>query len=269
VTLRLPTPAMIVLLLAALGVLIALGAWQFGRHQEKQELGDRLGGRTEAPPIELARADATPPLAELDFRRVRVAGEWDMGRALVVTNRVRFGTRGEQLVVPLLPADGGPAVLVDRGWYPIELREEMRARVAEEPTGVALGMARDLSGGSARLVASAGWTAFRPASMAEALPYPVVAWGLIEGAAPLDTDRVAPPARAELPQTGYVPFRNTIPHMQYALTWWGLAATLAVVAVLRLWIVPLRQARAEGRGHGAPGPTATGSAPPGAEREGG
>ena len=247
-TLRLPTPVMIALLLAAFGVLIALGSWQYGRHQEKQELGARLGGRTEAPPIELSRGDATPPLEELDFRRVRIAGEWDVASALVVTNRVRFGTRGEQLVVPLRPAGGGPAVLVDRGWYPIELRDEVRARITVEPDSVALGMARDLSGGSARLIANTGWTAFRPASMAETLPYPVVAWGLIEGATPLDTDRVAPPARAELPQTGYVPFRNTIPHMQYALTWWGLAATLVVVAVLRFWIVPLRQARARERG---------------------
>ena len=61
-TFRLPAPAMIALLFVALAVLIALGAWQFGRHQEKQELGDRLGGRTDAPPLELRRADAVPPL---------------------------------------------------------------------------------------------------------------------------------------------------------------------------------------------------------------
>ncbi len=257
-TLRLPAPAVIALLLAVLSVLIALGAWQFGRHQEKQELGDRLGGRTAAPPLELGRADEAPPLADLDFRRVRMQGTWDLDRALVVTNRVRFGTRGEQLVVPLLPEQGGPALLVDRGWYPIELREEVRARLAGEPAGAASGMARDVSGGSARLVANAGWTAFRPTSMGETLPYPVVGWGLIEGDAPLPSGLAAPPTRAELPQTGYVPFHNTIPHMQYALTWWGLAATLAVVAVLRLWIVPSRQARA---GRGGDAPHAAGSAP--------
>jgi surfeit locus 1 family protein len=266
---------MIALLLAALAVLVALGAWQFGRHQEKQELGDRLGGRTDAPPLELRRADAVPPLGELDFRRVRIAGAWDLDRALVVTNRVRFGTRGEQLVVPLLPEDGGPAVLVDRGWYPIELREQVRARLAGEPAAVALGMARDLSGGSARLVAGVGWTAFRPASMAEALPYPVVEWGLIEGTAPLDSVRLTPPRAEELPQTGYLPFRNTIPHLQYALTWWGLAATLAVVATLRLWVAPRRQARAErdaerdSERHGADATRGAGSAEPDTGREGG
>ncbi|NIR58397.1 MAG: hypothetical protein GWO02_02200, partial [Gammaproteobacteria bacterium] len=134
-----------------------------------------------------------------------------------MANRVRFGTRGEHLIVPLLPGGGGPALLVDRGWYPRELREEVRDRLSEQAAGAARGMARDLDGGSARLAGEAGWTAFHPASMASALPYPVVDWGLIEGDSPLDTDVRAPPRPEELPQVGYMPYRNTVPHMQYAL----------------------------------------------------
>lgn len=240
-TLRLPTPALLALIVAALCVLLALGAWQFGRHQEKQRLGERLGERAEEPPLELARADRAPPGPELDFRLVSISGHWDLESALIVTNRVRFGTRGEEIVVPLLPAGGGPAVLVDRGWYPLELRDEVRARLADEASGTVRGLARHLDPGGARLVPGAGWTSFHPASMAGALPYAVVDWGLLEGDAPLDTGALAPPDPAELPQRGYLPYRNTIPHLEYALTWWGLAVTLAAVAVVRLWFVPRRR----------------------------
>jgi len=241
VTLRLRTPVLLLLLLSALAVLLALGGWQFGRHQEKQGLAERLGQRTEQPPIALERADEAPAGPDLDFRLVRIAGSWDIERSLIVTNRVRFGTRGEQLVVPLRPAGGGPAVLVDRGWYPLELRDEVRARLAQEPAGIARGMARQLDAGVARLVPGAGWTAFHPASMATALPYAVVDWGLIEGEAARDTGALAPPSPGQLPETGYLPYRNTIPHLEYALTWWGLAATLAVVAVVRLRVAPGRR----------------------------
>ncbi len=253
-TLRLRTPALLILLLASLAVLIALGTWQFARHQEKQRLGDRLGDRTEAAPIALQRADAAPPGRDLDFRLVRITGSWDLDRSLIVTNRVRFGTRGEEVIVPLRPSGGGPAVLVDRGWYPLELRGEVRMRLAAEPAGEALGMARYLEEGGARLVANAGWTSFHPASMAGTLPYPVVAWGLIEGDAPLDTDALMPPSPSELPQTGYVPYRNTIPHLEYALTWWGLAATLASVATVRLWVVPRRRTASSGGSAAGPPP---------------
>ncbi len=237
-TIRLSTLATIALILMAFGLLVTLGTWQFSRHQEKQALSQLLSGRTDAPPLQLQRADVTPRPEELNFRRVRIAGTWDFDYTLIVTNRVRFGTRGEQMVVPLLPHDGGAALLVDRGWYPRELREQVRARLSEQPAGTVKGMARDLSGSSARLVTNVGWTDFRPLSMAETLPYNVVGWGLIEGDMPLDTDWLTLPLPGELPQTGYIPFHNTIPHLEYALTWWGLAMTLAVVTVLRVWIAP-------------------------------
>lgn len=253
-TFRLRMSALLVLLLTSLAVLIALGTWQFARHQEKQHLAERLDGRTEAAPIELRSADAAPSRDELDFRRVRIVGTWDLDHALVVTNRVRFGTRGEQLVVPLLPADGGPAVLVDRGWYPLELRDEVRGRLAVESGGTAVGIARALDGRAARLVPDTGWTSFHPASMSDVLPYAVVAWGVIEGDAPRSTNTLVPPLPGELPQTGYLPYRNTIPHLEYALTWWGLAATLAIVASLRLWVVPRAQARRVGGAAGGAQP---------------
>ena len=38
----------------------------------------------------------------------------------------------------------------------------------------------------------------------------------------------------ELPVTGYDGYRNTTPHIEYALTWFGLAAVLAVTTGVRI-----------------------------------
>lgn len=219
-------------------MLIGLGVWQLSRFQYKQRLQVDLDTRIAAPQLELG-AGAAPP-DDLDYHRVALEGRWDIEHALTITSRVRYDTQGEEVVVPLLPADGGPAVLVNRGWYPLSERERVRAQLAQPQAGRVEGLARQSQGGTARRSGSGAWTTFDVQAMGGTLPYAVASFGVVEGPRLAEEQTTPPPT---LPVQGYSGFRNTTPHLEYALTWFALAAVLAVTAYLRLF----RRARTHAR----------------------
>ena len=243
------TPAVLALVAAALAVLAALGVWQLARHGYKQRLAEERAAALAAAPLaagEAARAasDGGGGADAVAWRRVALDGEWDYARAQIVANRTRFGLRGEEVYVPLRPADGAPALLVRRGWYPAEERGAVLAGLAaSEP---AEGLALPSGGAVAGRGADGAWIRFGPASIAAALPYAVAPVHVAAGGLADPPPRRLPDER---PVTGYARWRNTTPHVEYALTWFGLAAALAATAGARM-----RRGRA-GRG-AAPGPPA-------------
>lgn len=133
--------------------------------------------------------------------------------------------------MPLLPAGGGPAVLINRGWYPADEREAVLAVLAGEDGGLA-GLIRVGRGVRATQVPDGSWTRFDVDSIAELLPYEVVPWRATAGERVEFLPRSAPPER---PVTLFEGYRNTTPHMEYALTWFGLAVTMVVTAGVRVW----------------------------------
>ena len=225
---RLQTPAVLVLVAAALVVLTALGAWQLTRNEWKQQLIRDRDAAIAAPPI--AAAEATTLDGEsIEYRRVALDGEWDYGRTQIVANRTRFGLRGEDVYVPLLTGGGTPALLVHRGWYPAAERERVLAGLEANapPEGLALRASNAMTNRNAE----GAWTRFGLDSIAGALPYPVAPLYVIAGERVEQQPRQAPD---ELPVTGYEGYRNTTPHIEYALTWFGLAAVLAVTTGVRI-----------------------------------
>ena len=110
---------------------ISLGFWQLGRWREKREGNDRLRAALAAPPLPLAAGAAGLRLAALRGGRVRIDGRYDETRQVVLVGRTRNGNPGVHVVTPLLPDDGGPAVLVDRGFVPSP--DAATARPAEVP----------------------------------------------------------------------------------------------------------------------------------------
>ena len=227
-----PRSTLLLLALAAAGavVLSGLGAWQLMRNDYKHDLTRELDARGAAAPLTPVEA-ASMPDADLDYRRLALAGEWDYDRLQVIANRMRFGQRGEEVVVPLRPAGGGPAVLVNRGWYPVAEREAVLAMLADEDEGLD-GLIRVGRSLRATQGPDESWTRFDVASIAGLLPYDVVPWRATAGELVEQLPRSAPPER---PVTLYEGYTNTTPHMEYALTWFGLAAAMLVTASVRVW----------------------------------
>ncbi len=210
----------------ALGILLSLGFWQLHRLAWKEALIQNLEDRTTGPAVPLpAGADLIDSdLAELEFRRVRVTGELDLDSSLSLLNRTFEGKVGVHVIAPLVRPDGD-VVLMDLGWSPPDFAPG-RAKSARD--------ASDFEG-FVRLFHKPGmfvpenevgrglWYAMNATEMAAAVGVAAVAPVYVT-VAPSDDAEGYPQAIAPA-----VNLRND--HLQYAITWFGLAAGLIAVFV--------------------------------------
>jgi surfeit locus 1 family protein len=218
----------------AFAVLIGLGVWQIQRKAWKENLIASLTERLAAPPQALPSPAAWPRLdpAADEYRRARFNAEFDHGKeafvfAAATAFRPDVTEPGDWVFTPARLADGS-IVIVNRGFVP-DARRDPRSR----PDGQ---VARPIE-----IVGAMRWPDIRhwftpgddpghnlwfardPAAIAAAKGLGAVAPFYIEQETP------APPGG--LPQPGKLVVSLPDNHLQYALTWFGLAAVLAGVFV--------------------------------------
>lgn len=218
----------------AIALLVGLGSWQLARLSWKTDLLTRVTERMAEEPVALPPPDewTSLDLSAWSYRRVRAEGTFDHGHeARVYVNlaehRGPLKGPGYFLLTPLR-LKGGGVVIVNRGFAPqgavgLAARPEGEVEVtgplreaedrnmftpADDP-GRRLFFARD------------------PRAIAEGLH--------VENAAPFTVDAEVAPGAGPNPQAGEtrVSFPNR--HLEYALTWYGLAATLAAVFGAFAW----------------------------------
>jgi surfeit locus 1 family protein len=217
--------------LAAFLVLIGLGTWQLERRQWKEGLIAAREAALAAPPVDLASdADAA---RGLEFRRVRATGTFLHDRELLLnaTERSRGGA-GYLVLTPLRLASGA-VLLVERGWIPRELRDRLR-REAGNPTGeIAVeGILRLAPEGRPGWFvpdndpAKNEWYYLDLAAMARAAGVP--------DALPFYVEAGPAPNPGGYPLGGQANTELRNEHLQYAITWYCLAAALAVIYLLLL-----------------------------------
>src|SRR6478735_544364 len=207
--------------LSALLGFLALGLWQVQRLGWKEELIARIDRQLRAEPAPAPPAQAMP-LREVDeYRRVSAQGRFDYGREVAVRASTALGA-GYWVLTPLQRADGS-WLLVNRGFVPQELRAQIPR--GEETVSV-VGLLRltepDGSLLQANVPAEGRWYSRDVAAIAQAQ-------GLAGPVAPFFVDAQATPATtAAWPRPGLtvVQFKND--HLFYALTWFALAAIMAV-----------------------------------------
>lgn len=212
-------------------VLIGLGNWQLDRKAWKEGLIATLGQRLAAAPSEL------PPLqlwagltaAADEFHRVRFAAQLlPHEEALVFTSgspfRPDLSGPGYWVFAPARLAGGG-LIVVDRGFVP-EGRQDKATRTAGEVDAVTdmVGVMRwPEQPGWFVPQADPGhnlWFVRDPKAIAQAKN-----WGEV---APFFIELESPQPPGGLPLPG--PLRVNLPddHLQYAMTWFGLAAVLVI-----------------------------------------
>ena len=103
------------ILLTAMAVpgFIALGIWQLHRGEHRREVWQQF----ERSDVEAIEANAAS-LAQLPmFTRVRVSGQFDSARQILLDNISHDGKPGYEVLAMLRLADGS-GLLVNRGWLP-------------------------------------------------------------------------------------------------------------------------------------------------------
>ncbi|HKW52981.1 MAG TPA: SURF1 family protein [Stellaceae bacterium] len=211
-------------------VLLGLGTWQVERLFWKEGLiAERQAAVTAAPialPPSLAAARA------LQYHRVRVSGRFANDRELYLGATSPDGRAGYQVITPLRLPDGA-SVLVNRGFIPQD-RKAPDSRAAGELAGdvAVTGLLRLAPQGKPH------W--FIPANSPERnywlyVDIPAMAAAAhVDGVLPFYLDADATPNPGGLPVGGQTPLELPNDHLQYAITWYALAAALAVIYILLL-----------------------------------
>lgn len=200
---------------------IALGMWQLERLHWKLALIEQVNSNLKKPPISLAKA-LEMESAAAQYRRVTLAGQFNYSKEAYVFGTSANGAVIYHVITPLV-VNGGRTLLVDRGIVPERLREP-HARPRGNPTGT-----RRITG-VWRIPDSAGW--FTPAhNRANRVWYArdvqrIAETGGIRLAAPVVIEADSTPNPGGWPKGGQtvVAFRND--HLQYAITWFALAAVI-------------------------------------------
>lgn len=210
----------------ALAVLLGLGTWQVERLHWKEGLNATLAARLAAPAVAPEALPVDP--ADAEFRRVRLDGRFRHDRELYLGPRTLRGEVGVHVVTPFERTSGG-TVLVDRGFVPAA-RKDPATRAEGQVAGVVT------VDGVVRLPGRRGlftpddepranqWFVVDPPAMAAAAG--------IGAVAPWYADAGPAPNPGGLPVGGQTVVMLPNNHLQYAVTWYGLAAALVVIYVL-------------------------------------
>lgn len=247
--------------LVGLAILIGLGSWQLERLAWKEGLIDKIRLREQTEPMLLDAAAALHAAGQdLEYTRVRARGRLLNDRALFYFAHEKDGP-GAHVYVPMQTPDGA-IVIVNRGFLPDSQRSPFiaAARMPGPETEV-LGLLRrpgikgwfvpdnnieknqwywrDLPGMAKAMTTGSGQKVvpfFLDAVAADA-PAPAEPKAgapslrpIAEGASPVPRGGAT---RLELPNR----------HLEYALTWYGLAAALSVVYLT--YLIRLRRQRRE------------------------
>ena len=216
---RTPVAGALVATAVAFAILVGLGVWQIQRLHWKQGLIAQVDAAERAPPVPLG--PGTPPL----FTRVRVHGTLRADHLALYGADVRGMRMGAQ-AIQLLDRPVGKPLLVELGWVPTD------GGLPHPSSGEA-----DVIG-YVRLPDPPGWLSAADDSEGRhfyALDPHTIAQSLgAADASPFTLVALGPPAPPGQPQPADALPRPVNNHLQYALTWFGLAASL--LGVFGTWV---------------------------------
>ena len=218
--------------LVAVVAMVMLGLWQLRRHDEVTSSNDRVRSRLALPVVSVDEV-LTPGVdpEEAVYRRVEATGRFDPSQEVVLDNRSNQGRAGKHLLTPLV-TESDRALIVDRGWIPLDLPSDTTS--VRPPTGavrvVGVLFSSERKGTFGPTIPSDGRVSAVPradvARLAQQLPYP---------AYPLYLRIVSqsPTRTGELPIPPGLPVLDDGPHLSYAVQWFLFATVaLAVFAAL-------------------------------------
>lgn len=224
----------VLILLAALVILLGLGTWQVERLQWKESLLADIAARKDAPPVPLSAIEAMAASGgDIEYRTVTASGHF-------LNNKERdfLATYGDEpgfYIYTPLQLDDGRYVFVNRGYVPSDAKEpEMRKQGQLTGEQTVTGLARaELSGQPSGMPDNDlaknifFWKDLETMASSVGLPKDKVLPFFI------DADRTPNPAGLPIGGVTIVDLPNN--HLQYAVTWYGLAVALVAIVAISWW----------------------------------
>ncbi|CAN7198735.1 SURF1 family protein [Rhizobium rhizogenes] len=222
------------ILLVALGILLALGTWQVERLHWKEGLLADIAERQSAPAVPLSAIETMAASSgDIEYRVVTASGHYlnDKERHFFTTNE---GDAGYHVYTPLQLVDGR-YLFVNRGFVPdVDKAPEKRmqgqltgeqtvtglarAKLASQPSGIPDNdLAKDIF----------YWKDLDAMAASDGLPKDKVL--------PFFVDAGKAPNPGGLPIGGVTIVDLPNSHLQYAVTWYGLAAALVAIVAISWW----------------------------------
>jgi surfeit locus 1 family protein len=226
------------LVLICVGMLCSLGVWQLHRKVWKEKLIAAMTARLNAQPEPLPPSSQWGKLTQDadEFRRVSFSAQFLPGQAALVYTpgsalRTDIEGPGYFAFAPARLSDGS-VVVIDRGFVPADWKDLARlaSTTPKEPIQI-VGVLR--------------WpeerSLFTPSADSKSNlyflrdPKSMSAQGYWNASAPFYVDQESPLPPAGLPLPGKLEVHLRDDHLQYAITWFGLAAGL--LGVYGWWLV--------------------------------
>lgn len=224
----------------AFAILIALGTWQVQRLQWKEDLIATIDDRVKSQPL---------PLSEVEVM-YRASGDVDYEPVIAVGTFQHEGERhffatweGKSgfFVYTPMRLDDGRYVMVNRGFVPYELKDAAKRPTGQVPGVVTVkGLARNpLEEKPSRMVPDND--PVKNIFYWKDLDVMAATAGLTPDGdvLPFFIDADATPNPGGLPIGGVTIIDMPNSHLQYAVTWYGLAA--ALLGVLGVWLLRARR----------------------------
>ena len=108
-----PSWLLTIITLVAVIIFASLGMWQLDRADFKDAVKAKFESRLAT---DYQRFSATDSLADIDYRNLRLGGEFDVSRTILVDNKLSEGRVGYEVLTPFILSGSRKVVLVNRGW---------------------------------------------------------------------------------------------------------------------------------------------------------
>lgn len=217
------------LVIAGTALCIRLGIWQLDRLEQRRAFNAQFESARAQPVLDLNR-EQPENIADMEWRSVKVTGEYDFANQVAVRNQYYGSEYGYHLLTPL--NFDGQAILVDRGWIPADgnaassdWRKYDEDGVVNVSGQIRLGRPKPAIGGVADPLPQDGarleiWNNADISRITDQMPYPALPVYIQPDVDANDTEPPIP-SQPEIELTEG-------PHFGYALQWFTFAAILFV-----------------------------------------
>lgn len=212
--------------IALAALFIRLGIWQLDRLTWRRGLNAEVAAHIAAAPVAIEQLPRDS--AAMRYRRVQLTGVYDYANEIVITQRIRAGSPGVNLLTPLRLPGRDTAWLINRGWvYSPDAKDIDRTKWREPDTATVLAFAlpaTTIAANTAGVVSPKIMRSLDFDAVQKGVPYPIARVQLVQLG---DTS-----PKGNIPPRLQPPATDEGPHKSYAVQWFSFAAVALIGASL-------------------------------------